>query len=213
MHSKDSAEDPGCCGSFAVRALVSRAGRPPEGGMKACEAPWRDEHGTEIAWWLRCDRSQPSVRQTNPDIRMPDRSIAYVMLRITLGINLLLHGLVRLPTLPSFAKGLSQAFDRTVLPGWLVFAFALLLPVMEATLGLLITVGKWTRRALFLGAGLMIVLVFGTALRQEWSTLGTQMVYALVYYVLLAGREHNRLCFDAVASPSDAASSHGAGQA
>jgi len=33
----------------------------------------------------------------------------------------------------------------------------------------------------------MAALVFGTALRQDWGTLGTQMIYVGLYSALLAG--------------------------
>jgi len=31
----------------------------------------------------------------------------------------------------------------------------------------------------------MTALVFGTALRSDWSTVGMQMIYAITYYLLL----------------------------
>ena len=42
----------------------------------------------------------------------------------------------------------------------------------------------------------MAALVFGTALRQEWGTLGTQMLYALIYFVLLYAREYDHYSLD-----------------
>jgi len=35
------------------------------------------------------------------------------------------------------------------------------------------------------GRLLMTALVFGTALRSDWSTVGMQMIYAITYYLLL----------------------------
>jgi hypothetical protein len=40
-----------------------------------------------------------------------------------------------------------------------------------------------------IGSVLMIALVAGTAVRNDWPTPATQMLYALVYYVLLRHRE------------------------
>ena len=45
-----------------------------------------------------------------------DRQLAYGILRLTLGVNILLHGLVRLPHLASSADSLVQAFAKTPLP-------------------------------------------------------------------------------------------------
>src|SRR6266496_3867562 len=87
-----------------------------------------------------------------------DRRLAYTILRLTLGVNILLHGLVRLPQLASFADGLVQAFAETLA-------------------GLLLIPGLWTRLALVGGGLLIIALVFGTALRSDWDTLGIQMIY------------------------------------
>jgi thiosulfate dehydrogenase (quinone) large subunit len=39
---------------------------------------------------------------------LPDRRLAYLLLRLTLGINMLLHGAVRLPALGAFAAGMVQ---------------------------------------------------------------------------------------------------------
>jgi len=38
--------------------------------------------------------------------------------------------------------------------------------------------------------------VFGTALRSDWETLGIQMLYAIIYYLLLTGRMHDYFSLD-----------------
>ena len=80
-----------------------------------------------------------------------DRQLAYAILRLTLGVNTLVHGLVRLPELASFANGLVQAFAKTPLPPQLVRLFAFVLPFAEMFVGLLLTLGLWTRLALVSG--------------------------------------------------------------
>jgi thiosulfate dehydrogenase (quinone) large subunit len=52
------------------------------------------------------------------------------------------------------------------------------------------------RLALIGGGLLIIVLVFGTALRSDWDTLGIQMIYAAIYYLLLAARTDDRFSID-----------------
>ena len=125
-----------------------------------------------------------------------DRQLAYAILRLTLGVNLLVHGLVRLPQLASFAHGLVQAFAKTPLPPQLVRLFAFVLPFAETLVGLLLTLGLWTRLALVSGGLLIIALVFGTALRSDWDTVGIQMIYAAIYYLLLVGRTCDRFSID-----------------
>ena len=121
-----------------------------------------------------------------------DRQLAYAILRLTLGVNTLVHGLVRLPQLASFADGLVQAFAKTPLPAEVVRLFGFVLPFAETLVGLLLTLGLWTRLALVSGGLLIIALVFGTALRSDWDTLGIQMIYAAVYYLLLVSRTYDR---------------------
>jgi thiosulfate dehydrogenase [quinone] large subunit len=129
---------------------------------------------------------------------MDDRALARALLRLTLGVNLLVHGLVRVPKLILFADGMARDFGATFLPWRLVHAFALVLPFAEAAIGALLVVGLWQRLALGAGALLILVLVFGTALLQRWDTLTQQMIYALVYAALLATRDWDRWSVDAV---------------
>ena len=94
-----------------------------------------------------------------------DRRLAYLLLRLTLGLNILLHGAVRLPALGAFAEGMVRQLTDTPLPAVAVRLFGLVLPFLEAAIGLLLTIGLWTRRALVAGGLLVAALVFGTALR------------------------------------------------
>ncbi len=116
-----------------------------------------------------------------------DKAFAYVLLRFTLGLNIFMHGLSCILAGPAvFAGTLDKMFQETVLAGWPVHAFGLALPWFEAGLGLLLLLGLWTRVALIGGALLIAVLTFGTALRQDWATAGTQLIYAVIYAALLA---------------------------
>ncbi len=125
-----------------------------------------------------------------------DRSLARMLLRLALGLNLLVHGLVRVPALGKFADGMVQGFSATILPGPLVRAFALGLPFAEAAIGILVVLGLWQRAVLSAGALLMISLVFGTALQQHWDVLTQQMLYVLIYAALLATRLWDRWSLD-----------------
>ena len=128
-----------------------------------------------------------------------DRRLAYGVFRITLGINILLHGLGRIfgPGAGTFAAKTAGEFTGTALPGALTHLFLLVLPFAEATLGALITLGLFTRWALTLGGLLIAALVFGTALRSDWNTVGLQMIYAIAYYLLLSHLADDRFSIDA----------------
>lgn len=121
----------------------------------------------------------------------------YLLLRLALGINLLGHGLVRIGNPGAFADTLVQLFSNTWLPSPMVRLFALVLPFVETALGVLITLGLLTRAALFTGGLVMVSLIFGTALRGDWETLGLQMVYAAFYSALMAAARFNALSLDA----------------
>lgn len=127
-----------------------------------------------------------------------DRHLAFLALRLTLGVNIFLHAATRMPSLDGFAQGVVEGFASTFLPEALVYGFAagVIVPG-EMVVGLLLILGLFTRWALFGGALLMTALVFGTALRQEWGTLSTQMIYAAVYYGLHLFLGYNRFSLDA----------------
>ena len=46
------------------------------------------------------------------------------------------------------------------------------------------------------GSLVMVALVFGTALQQKWDILTQQMIYMLIYAVLLATRSWDRWSLD-----------------
>jgi thiosulfate dehydrogenase (quinone) large subunit len=127
-----------------------------------------------------------------------DRRLAFVSLRFTLGLNILMHGAVRLRILSAFARGMLKQFAETPLPAFTVKVFAYGLPFVEALVGMLLLLGLWTRGALLFGALIMSALVFGTALLSDWNTLAIQMHYVVIYAVLLAFREYNDYSFDAL---------------
>ncbi len=139
------------------------------------------------------------MRDDAPSPKDPagDRQAAYAILRLCLGVNMLLHGAVRIPHLAAFASGMTAQFQGTVLPGFAVKAFGLFLPFAEGLIGLLLVLGWRTRAALIAGGLFMVLLVTGTALRSDWPALGIQMIYSALYYLLLRDIPHNRFSLDA----------------
>jgi len=126
-----------------------------------------------------------------------DRILAYALLRIVLGINILMHGVSRIYAGVSvFAGSLLPQFEKTPLPASMVHAFGVTLPFAETVLGALLLFGLSTRYACALGLLLLAVLTFGSALHQDWNTAGIQLVYALVYAALLGLRRYDKLSVD-----------------
>src|SRR5260370_41269448 len=86
------------------------------------------------------DRTAEGEAQTN-------RQLAYFILRLTLGVNIFLHGATRIGSgVGAFASQLAQQFEKTILPRPLVIAFAAGMPFAEAIGGLLGCFG-WVARA------------------------------------------------------------------
>ncbi|MDQ2926114.1 MAG: DUF1223 domain-containing protein, partial [Acidobacteriota bacterium] len=123
-------------------------------------------------------------------------ALGYLVLRVCLGVNIAMHGFSRLMAGHEFAVGLEKQFQDTFLPVWSVQAFGAALPWVEAAVGVLVFAGLFTRSALVAGGVVIAVLTFGTALVQQWDVAGVQLVYALVFAVLLWLHRYNRFSLD-----------------
>ena len=131
------------------------------------------------------------------DLRLRGVALPYALLRIALGLNICLHGVVRWTLgLRNFAESLLPMFQKTLLPAWSVYSFGYVLPIVEALVGACVLFGFQTKRALISGSVLMLVLSFGSTLRQDWPTVGIQLMYSLVYSILLAGTPVNYYSID-----------------
>jgi thiosulfate dehydrogenase (quinone) large subunit len=132
-----------------------------------------------------------------------DLRLAYPLLRITLGINIALHGISRiLAGLGSFVATLAKQFASTPLPHFAVQGFGYTLPWLEAAIGLLILFGALTRISLVAGALLIVVLTFGSALHQDWDVVGVQLIYAVVYFILIGLHRYNGFSLDDILRPA-----------
>lgn len=136
---------------------------------------------------------EANVAILGPEMRFTNRALAQALLRWTLGLNLIGHGLNRLGHPWQFAEGMANDFAHTFLPRVLVLAFGLFIPFFEPCVGVLLVTGFWLRGALVAGALSIIALSFGTALIGRWDVLTQQVVYAVVYFLLLSGLEHDTL--------------------
>jgi len=137
--------------------------------------------------------------ETSATDNQKDIAVAYLLLRVTMGVNICVHGVSRAFAGPSvFAHSLVALFQKTFLPPWSVLGFGLVLPWLEAILGLLVLTGLCTRLAFIAGSILLIVLTFGSTLRQDWESAGLQLIYASIYAALLAFRNKNTYSLDSL---------------
>jgi len=122
---------------------------------------------------------------------------SYAVLRFTLGITFLFHGIPRFMSgWSAFADQMVQNFQNTFLPDFMVRPFALSVPPVEVVLGILLCLGLFTRWTLIAGGLWMIALVFGTTLRQDYPTVAIQLLYALLFFVLQVWETSNRISLD-----------------
>src|ERR1700730_15602059 len=130
--------------------------------------------------------------------RSSDAVIAYTILRVSFGANIMLHGVSRiLMGHIAFLAYLTHYFEKApYFPASMLSAFATVQPWVETVLGLLLLIGLATRVSL-IGGGLVIMcLVIGTHLAQDWLVSGLQLIYAFLYYYLLVHLDQNRFSID-----------------
>jgi thiosulfate dehydrogenase [quinone] large subunit len=131
-----------------------------------------------------------------PSANDSGRALGYATLRLAIGMSMLIHGLVRLPKISTFAGATVKLFAGSPLPPVAVEAFARVTPPVELAIGLLVLFGLATRFGLTLGGLWMVVLIFGSALIEKYDVVGIQLVYSLIFFHLLWHLEHNTLSID-----------------
>lgn len=128
---------------------------------------------------------------------MDHKELAFLVTRISLGVNFLMHGLVRLPKLQEAAAGMTKMYQDTII-GFepLITGYVYALTIAEALLGLAILIGFKTKYALAACSLTLTTLIFGSCIKENWSAVGTQMVYVVLVYLLLWGYTKTRYSVD-----------------
>ena len=124
------------------------------------------------------------------------KSLPYLLLRLLLGMSFFGHGLVRLPRLAKFSEWMVQSFSKSMLPEAQFNPFSYFLPIAELLTGILLLAGLFTRTALVAAAGIMLVLIFGSSMIEEWSAIPSQLIHGAIATYLLNHIEANRLSID-----------------
>lgn len=124
--------------------------------------------------------------------------LAYLMLRLGLGLNILFHGIVRLQNRESFKVVLGKEFENTFLPQKLLNAFAFTLPILETAIGFFLSIGLFTGVTLIIGTILIFILMFGKSLKNDWQVVSLQMIYVAFYAGLEFLYEFNSISLDAI---------------
>ncbi|MEL4894309.1 DoxX family protein [Crocosphaera sp. Alani8] len=141
--------------------------------------------------------SKPTIKnQPQVSLRTKDIVAAYTLLRIVVGINYFNHGFTRIFDVPSFINAMVNTMQSSGIPEFLVRINAALVPPVELIVGALITVGFLTRSALIACFILMIILMYGVTMIQNWDGASSQLIYNIILFILLAGVNFNRFSID-----------------
>jgi thiosulfate dehydrogenase [quinone] large subunit len=131
-------------------------------------------------------------------MNLTHKRTAYALLRIAFGVNFFMHGGIRLYSgLGAFASSTAEHLAKSPLSHGFVLGFGYAIPFIEVLLGLGLILGLFTRLALTLGAVFIMALTIGVTSNQQWDVAGQQLVYSIVFFLLLFFHEHNALAVDA----------------
>jgi len=122
--------------------------------------------------------------------------IAYLLARLPMGLSFFGHGLIRITKLDTFSDGMVKQFSKSILPEGFVSAFGHVLPFLEFITGVLLLLGFFTRSALVLGSVVILMLIFGTSLIEQWNGIFTQLFYAAYLAVLYYFSQYNVISVD-----------------
>lgn len=109
----------------------------------------------------------------------------FLLLRLGIGISMFGHGLVRVPKLVAFSEWMVGSMAKSMLPAMLVRPFGLVLPFIELGIGIFLLLGLFTEISLIAGGILMLMLLFGSALAENWEALPSQLIHLAYFAVLL----------------------------
>ncbi|MVT11178.1 DoxX family protein [Chitinophaga tropicalis] len=127
---------------------------------------------------------------------MINNTITFLLLRLAIGASMFGHGLVRLSKLDKFSAWMVQGFEKSMLPSALVTPFSYALPIAEFVVGLTLILGLFTRLSLIAGGIIMILLILGTTLIENWEALTSQLVHAAFFALLLSYVSYNGCALD-----------------
>jgi thiosulfate dehydrogenase [quinone] large subunit len=127
---------------------------------------------------------------------MENNAIVFFLLRLSVAASMFGHGLVRFPKLNGFSAWMVKSFEKSMLPDGLVVPFSYVLPIAEFIIGLLLLLGLFTRVSLIGGGIVMIALLFGTAMIENWDAIPSQLIHAAFFGGLLAFIQYNTIAVD-----------------
>lgn len=123
---------------------------------------------------------------------------SFLLLRLTIAISMFGHGLVRLPKLTAFSNWMVGSFENSMLPKIIVTPFSYILPIAEFVIGLLLLLGLFTKPSLVAGGFVVLALLFGTCMIENWEAIPSQLIHVAFFALLLHFIDYNSLAIDAL---------------
>lgn len=127
---------------------------------------------------------------------MKKEQYTYLLARLPMGMSFLGHGFIRLTKLAAFSQGMVGQFSKTFLPGQFVSAFSYVLPFLEFITGLLLLLGLFTRFSIVLGVILILCLITGSSIIEQWNAVFIQIIYGAYLAVLFYFINYNGISID-----------------
>jgi len=127
---------------------------------------------------------------------MKKEHFTFLLARLPVGLSFFGHGLIRLTKLETFSHGMVGQFSKSVLPEGIVLAFGIVLPFLEFITGFLLLIGLFTRFSIVLGMAIILSLIFGSSLIEQWQAVFTQLVYGAYLAVLFYFADFNDISID-----------------
>lgn len=121
----------------------------------------------------------------------------YLLGRLPIAFSMLGHGIIRLPKMNEFSDWMVGVFEKSIIPSSVVMPFSYALPILELNVGFLLLIGLFTRQAIVLGSLIMLALIFGSCMLEDWQNVFVQMIYGAYFAVLLCfEKKYNRYALD-----------------
>lgn len=121
---------------------------------------------------------------------------SFLLLRLAIAISMFGHGLVRLPKLAAFSNWMIGSFENSMLPKIIITPFSYILPIAEFVIGLFLLLGIFTKPSLVAGAVVMLILLFGTSMIENWEAIPSQLIHVAFFALLLHFADYNSWAID-----------------
>lgn len=127
------------------------------------------------------------------------QQLSFLLARLSVGMSMFGHGLARLPKLHAFSNGMVNQFEKSILPEIIVTPFSYILPITELLVGIFLLIGLFTKQTLVAGSIIMITLIFGSSMIEEWGSIPSQLIHAAFFCILLSfEKSYNNFAVDSV---------------